>query len=825
MFKKLLLIFTISWVALVATDIQFEIQTPKANFLRLIAFEKTTKVFDQEINLTNFTGTKESHGSLKATDDGLLFKYKGTQGLKLAFTVNQNGDIKTVDGLHETAFKDKKSWGFKTPGNFVNAVPSLFYRLNINAKETHNHSIIKAYTGNFSQNYIFNQGIIHFGNSDDCLSTTPYLAYFTIIDSEATPSFKHGIIDDHGVIIAENGLGISNLTHKVHGIAEITGQLKLDNASIENYRSYRVDGPLKGNCDSFTNHNEFFLNSFDSKVNNLVNHGLLDIANTSTLLVDGIFDNGRVESQSPCGVIRCGGSLNMQLAKAPKGLGLVTALDLKTIINEFLDEEALKNVFKNAALLPKNRKFVRKVTTHVDHYLNTITQHSERDQYGFTRDTHKTETGYKFQKRDTSVHEQTIETPEWPQGIKDGYSEAASKRELFKALKEHLKKALQKLAKGQVLKGALAAALQEALGEAGFDDSDIEDFFDDISDLLQGLSEYDENTLNSLSKKLDEQSELSRGKLVESLLNPTQVMGQPLNHSLKITIPVQTIQQPEEVLTPRRIAAKLGYAKAIKYFNGFNQMTRDESLKNGYGPENMAVDYYNQAQREIVQAALWKGLTGKPINAYEEGVVADFSLDLAMNMVDLGIDIAMNLAEGASINLAGKGISFCLKKAFGKFITTAAKGIAGKGYVFVHELQKKSCSILKIKNPVWNESPVIRGEIIEKNWGQNLPQNFPVIDKFVPKTGKVTSIKSLDLNAKTYQDPKKLKSVLERYVDKLEAFKGHGLGEHLVKSSAIKQRALDLAIPHSGNSAQKKVLQEMLTYAKNKGIEFNAIIY
>ncbi|MGL4825791.1 MAG: hypothetical protein ACRC4G_06375, partial [Alphaproteobacteria bacterium] len=55
---------------------------------------------------------------------------------------------------------------------------------------------------------------------------------------------------------------------------------------------------------------------------------------------------------------------------------------------------------------------------------------------------------------------------------------------------------------------------------------------------------------------------------------------------------------------------------------------------------------------------------------------------------------------------------------------------------------------------VWLEGPVTRGEKIEQALGQNLHKNYPVIDRF--DNGVVTSIKSIDLNAKTYQDAKKL---------------------------------------------------------------------
>lgn len=74
------------------------------------------------------------------------------------------------------------------------------------------------------------------------------------------------------------------------------------------------------------------------------------------------------------------------------------------------------------------------------------------------------------------------------------------------------------------------------------------------------------------------------------------------------------------------------------------------------------------------------------------------------------------------------------------------------------------------KNSPGSYWPVVRGEMIERQLGQNLHKNFPVIDRF--QDGIATSIKSIDLNSATYQNPAKLTSVLTRYVDKVAEFKG-----------------------------------------------------
>ena len=64
---------------------------------------------------------------------------------------------------------------------------------------------------------------------------------------------------------------------------------------------------------------------------------------------------------------------------------------------------------------------------------------------------------------------------------------------------------------------------------------------------------------------------------------------------------------------------------------------------------------------------------------------------------------------------------------------------------------------------VWSLPWLERGLIIEEQLGKNLKGNFPVIDKFL--NGVATSIKSIDLNAKSYQNGKVLFSTLKRYIE------------------------------------------------------------
>jgi hypothetical protein len=75
----------------------------------------------------------------------------------------------------------------------------------------------------------------------------------------------------------------------------------------------------------------------------------------------------------------------------------------------------------------------------------------------------------------------------------------------------------------------------------------------------------------------------------------------------------------------------------------------------------------------------------------------------------------------------------------------------------------------------------------------SLPALFRTIDNFTD--GVATSIKSIDLNAATYQDAARLTYRLNEYVDKLGEYKGGVLSNTEVSLSAISSRVLNLVVP------------------------------
>ncbi|MCO6464986.1 MAG: hypothetical protein J5I53_00060 [Bradyrhizobiaceae bacterium] len=106
--------------------------------------------------------------------------------------------------------------------------------------------------------------------------------------------------------------------------------------------------------------------------------------------------------------------------------------------------------------------------------------------------------------------------------------------------------------------------------------------------------------------------------------------------------------------------------------------------------------------------------------------------------------------------------------------------------------------------------------------GMMKSHNFPVIDAFYQ--GVATSVKTLDIFAKTYADDvagSAVRKQLEKYVDDLAGFNGRTWGGDVVKGSDITKRVLEVGIPKGASNSVVQQIQEAGKYAASKGIEMN----
>jgi hypothetical protein len=81
----------------------------------------------------------------------------------------------------------------------------------------------------------------------------------------------------------------------------------------------------------------------------------------------------------------------------------------------------------------------------------------------------------------------------------------------------------------------------------------------------------------------------------------------------------------------------------------------------------------------------------------------------------------------------------------------------------------------------------------------SLPALFRTIDNFTD--GVATSIKSIDLNAATYQDAARLSYRLNQYVDDLGDYEGGEMSDTIVELSDITDRVLNLVVPKGSMTA------------------------
>lgn len=118
---------------------------------------------------------------------------------------------------------------------------------------------------------------------------------------------------------------------------------------------------------------------------------------------------------------------------------------------------------------------------------------------------------------------------------------------------------------------------------------------------------------------------------------------------------------------------------------------------------------------------------------------------------------------------------------------------------------------------IWELPNKQRGMKIEEIYGGNLPYDFPTIDIYdnASKTG--TSIKSINLNSKTYQDKGNLKKKLMQYVD---ALAGANSISYKQQNYEMSNKKLIVVIPKgSQNVDNSAVLEQIKSYADSKGIE------
>lgn len=128
---------------------------------------------------------------------------------------------------------------------------------------------------------------------------------------------------------------------------------------------------------------------------------------------------------------------------------------------------------------------------------------------------------------------------------------------------------------------------------------------------------------------------------------------------------------------------------------------------------------------------------------------------------------------------------------------------------------------IESEEDIWSLDNFTRGRKIREIFGANLPFNFPVIAKF--SSGTATMIKSMDLTAKSYQEPEITSKKIQVYINELAEYNGQekpwGQGGIVIKREEINKKELLLVIPENpiGNGVIKS-LEECKIYASGRGV-------
>lgn len=117
---------------------------------------------------------------------------------------------------------------------------------------------------------------------------------------------------------------------------------------------------------------------------------------------------------------------------------------------------------------------------------------------------------------------------------------------------------------------------------------------------------------------------------------------------------------------------------------------------------------------------------------------------------------------------------------------------------------------------IWALPNKERGMKIEHMYGGNLPFDFPVIDIYEQATMTGTSIKSINLNSKTYQSGEALRKKLFSYVD---ALKEKNAIIYKNQNYSLLNKKLVLVIPKDSlNDNNRALIEQSKSYAEANGI-------
>lgn len=190
------------------------------------------------------------------------------------------------------------------------------------------------------------------------------------------------------------------------------------------------------------------------------------------------------------------------------------------------------------------------------------------------------------------------------------------------------------------------------------------------------------------------------------------------------------------------------------------------------------------------------------------------------NQLTAEYDIASE--QSTNVLLFAGGESFSAIKAATEFInarsvTIAAGAATGKTTTSIAD------DVVTLAENPWTQGPVTRGTIIDDALGNNLGRTFPTVDKL--ENGILTSTKSLDVTAQTYQTEAGLFGRVKADIDSLAQFTSGQRNGIQVLQENYNSKVFELALPDATLSAeQMNAINEAKQYAAQLGIGFKIVV-
>ncbi len=123
----------------------------------------------------------------------------------------------------------------------------------------------------------------------------------------------------------------------------------------------------------------------------------------------------------------------------------------------------------------------------------------------------------------------------------------------------------------------------------------------------------------------------------------------------------------------------------------------------------------------------------------------------------------------------------------------------------------------------WTKGPITRGNIIDRALGNNLGRTFPTVDKL--ENGVLTSTKSLDVLAPTYQNEVAMFGRMKADIDALKGFQSGMRNGVFVSEADFTRKVFELALPEAQLTAQQlNAINLAKQYAIDAGIGFRIVV-